>query len=155
MKKNYFILFLIFIIITSLSLNSNAKEINLTLEVANKIANKAFECAKTKGIKISVAIVNNEGNLILFNRGENSYVGSIEAAINKAKASNAFKRPTSAFTQAIKNGRIELLSIKEIIAVEGGVPIIIDNNHFGAIGISGGKSVEDEECALKSLEVLY
>ena len=90
----------------------------------------------------------------MFNRDENSYVGSIEASINKAKSSNSFKRPTSNFTNSIKGGRLELLSIKEIVAVEGGVPIMIDNNHVGAIGISGGRSIQDEECAIKALEIL-
>lgn len=154
MKNKILAFTIISIYFSLLSTKIESKENKLTLDIANKISKSAFDCAKDKSINISVAIVNSEGNLILFNRDENSYVGSIEASINKAKSSNAFKRPTSNFTNSIKGGRLELLSIKEIVAVEGGVPIIIDNNHVGAIGISGGRSIQDEECAIKALEIL-
>ncbi|MFN8575504.1 MAG: heme-binding protein [Candidatus Sericytochromatia bacterium] len=125
----------------------------LTLEIADKISKEAIKCAQEKNIKISIAIVNSEGNLVLFNRQDNSYVGSIQASIDKAKSSNAFRRPTSAFTESVKK-RVELLSIKEIVAVEGGVPITINNEHIGAVGISGGKSIEDDECAKKAVQIL-
>lgn len=153
-KKKYSIYFIFPLVFFLTVFSAESKETQLTLDLANRISKEAFACAGKKSIKISVAIVNSEGNLILFNRDENSYVGSIDASISKAKSSNDFKRPTSAFTQAIKNGRLELLSVKGIVALEGGVPIVINNQHLGSIGISGGRSVEDEECALKALEII-
>lgn len=124
-----------------------AKVAELNKEAAEKIAAKAFACGAKNGWKLSVAIVNAEGNLVLFQRGDGSYSGSIDASMEKAKSANAFQRPTSAFTQSIKDGRTGLLSMKGIVAVEGGVPLAIDGKHVGAIGISGARATEDEQCA--------
>lgn len=120
---------------------------NLELAAARKIAGKAFEYAATKSWRISVAIVNDEGNLVLFERGDGSYSGSVDAAIRKAKSANAFQRPTSDLAAAVAGGRTGILSIKDVVAVEGGVPVKIGGAHVGAVGISGAKALEDEECA--------
>lgn len=124
----------------------------LSLLQAQKLAQAAMECAQTKKISIAIAIVNTEGNLILFQRDPAAYVGSIDASIAKAKSSNAFRRATSAFTKSLKEGRLELLSLPGVIALEGGIPILLEGQHLGAIGISGGRSLEDEECAVTALE---
>ncbi len=124
----------------------------LTLEVAQKIASKASIYAKNRKWNVSIAIVNSEGNLTYFQRDENAYSGSIESALQKAKSSNAFQRPTSAFVDAVKQGRTGLLTGKDVVAIEGGVPIVIAGVHLGAIGISGARAVEDEECAKAALE---
>lgn len=133
---------------------AQAHETSLNLELARKLSHAAFDCARKQNIRISVAIVNSEGNLMLFERGDGAYSGSIDAAMAKARSSNAFQRPTSAFGQSVKEGRLQLLSVPGIVALEGGVPIVIGGLHTGAIGISGGRSTEDEACALEALKVL-
>lgn len=126
----------------------------LSLDTAKKLADRAFQYATKKSWKISVAIVNAEGNLILFERGDKSYFGSISSSQEKAQSANAFQRPTSAFVEAIKAGRTGILSGKNIVAIEGGVPIVINGIHSGAIGISGAKAIEDEETANEALTIL-
>lgn len=133
-------------------LSSFAQE--LTAEVAKKVASKAGQYASAKGWKISVAIVNSEGNLVYFERGDGTYVGSISSSIDKAESANAFQRPTSAFAEAVKSGRTGLITGKNIVAIEGGVPVIINGKHVGALGVSGAKAVEDEEIANEALKVL-
>jgi glc operon protein GlcG len=124
----------------------------LTLSDAKKIADKASEYAKKKKWSVAIAIVNSEGNLLYFQRDEKSYSGAIEASIQKAKSSNAFQRPTKAFVDGIKEGRIGLVTVKDIVAIEGGLPIVLGGAHVGAIGVSGAKATEDEECAKAALE---
>jgi len=124
----------------------------LSLEYARQIAAKAEAYGKKKGWNLSIAIVNSEGNLTYFQRDPQAYVGSIDAAIEKAKSSNAFQRPTSAFVDGIKQGRTGLVSVKGVVALEGGVPILLKGVHAGAIGVSGAKSSEDEEAAKAALE---
>lgn len=124
----------------------------LDLSMAKKVASKATECANKNNWKFSIAIVNSEGNLIYFERQDESYSGSIDSAIQKAKSSNAFQRPTSAFVDGVKQGRLGLLSVKDVVAIEGGVPILIEGKYVGAIGLSGAKSVEDEQCAKAAVE---
>lgn len=126
----------------------------LSLVEARRIADAALQCGAKNNWKLSVAIVNSEGNLALFLRGDDSYSGSIEAAIQKAKSANAFRRPTSAFVDAIKEGRTGLVTVKDIAAIEGGVPIQRNGTHLGAIGISGARSTEDAECAQLAVKSL-
>lgn len=121
--------------------------IALDLATAKKVAEAAADYGQKKTWKLSVSIVNSEGNLVYFQRGDGTYSGSIEAAIAKAKSANAFQRPTSAFVQGIKEGRNGLLSVPGVVAIEGGVPIVVEGQHVGAIGVSGAKSTEDEEAA--------
>jgi len=128
------------------------KPVELSLEVAQKLAGKAAACGKKNNWKLSIAIVNSEGSLIYFQRGDGSYVGSINAAIDKAKSANAFQRPTKAFVDGLKDGRVGLLTVKDIVAIEGGLPIQLGEGHAGAIGISGAKAHEDEQCAKAALE---
>lgn len=123
----------------------------LSLQEAQKIAQKAEKYAQKKNWKVSIAIVNSEGNLLLFQRGDGSYSGSIESAINKARSSNAFQRPTSAFADSIKQGRLGIVGVHDILPIEGGIPIVLGGHHAGAIGISGAKAIEDEEVAKNAL----
>ena len=66
----------------------------------------------------------------------------------------AFRLPTSEFEKKVKEGYLNFLSVKSIVAIAGGVPLIKDNIHYGSIGISGAKSFEDEKCALAGASIL-
>jgi uncharacterized protein GlcG (DUF336 family) len=144
---------LLFLLITlALNVYGLNKPVELNLETAQKIANKAEACGKKNNWKLSVSIVNSEGNLLYFQRGDGSYSGSIEASIDKAKSANAFQRPTKAFVEGLKEGRIGLMTVKDIVGIEGGLPIQFGEKHVGAIGVSGAKSSEDEQCAKAALE---
>lgn len=126
---------------------------SLNLDFAKKIVVKAIECGKKNNWNLSIAIVNAEGRLLAFARMDNSYVGSIQASMDKAISSNAFQRPTKVFADAVNNdGRVGLLSVKDVVANEGGLPISISGKHTGAIGISGAKAIEDEQCAYEALK---
>ncbi len=148
MKKYIFA----FAVLCSSAAYSDEKAKELSLEVAQSIASKAAACGKKNNWSLSVAIVNAEGNLLYFQRGDGSYVGSIEASLDKAKSANAFQRPTKSFVDGIKEGRIGLVTVKNIVAIEGGLPIQLGGKHVGAIGISGAKATEDEKCAKAAIE---
>lgn len=126
----------------------------LNLVTAKKLAEAADAYGKSKNWSLSIAVVNDEGGLLYFQRSDNAYSGSIDAAIAKAKSSNAFQRPSSAFVQGLKDGRTGLLSVPGVVAIEGGVPILIEGRHVGAIGVSGAKATEDEEAAMAALKNL-
>ena len=128
------------------------KQKTLTLELAKKIATKAESYSKKKGWKISITIVNSEGNLMYFQRDPEAYVGSIEVSMQKAVSSNDFQRPTSAFVEAVKQGRTGIIGLKNVVALEGGVPIMLSGKFVGAIGVSGAKSTEDEETAKAAVD---
>jgi glc operon protein GlcG len=145
---------LFFTAILSNSLSAAEPPGTLTLEVAQKLANKAANYARKKKWAVSIAVVNADGNLIYFQRDDHSYSGSIEVSIQKARSASAFQRPTSAFAELIKQGRLGILAGKDIVPIEGGLPIVLSGKHAGAIGISGAKATEDEECGKAALASL-
>lgn len=150
--SRYFKTMTIFLILISSLISAAEKPKSLTLEYAQAVAAKAEDHAKKKGWKVSIAIVNQEGNLLYFQRNPEAYSGSIDVSIQKARSANAFQRPTSAFVEAVKQGRIGMIGVKDVVAIEGGVPIVISGKHVGAIAVSGAKAIEDEETALAGLE---
>ena len=87
-----------------------------------------------------------------FQRDPEAYVGSIEVSMQKAVSSNDFQRPTSAFVEAVKQGRTGIIGLKNVVALEGGVPIMLSGKFVGAIGVSGAKSTEDEETAKAAVD---
>jgi glc operon protein GlcG len=142
-----------FILVTCLLWTGLAWANALTLSVAKKLADHAASFAAEKSWNVTVAIVNAEGNLVYFQRGDGTYVGSIESAQQKALSANAFRRPTSAFVEAVKT-KPGLVTGKNVVAIEGGVPVMLNGIHVGAIGVSGARAVEDEEVANAALKKL-
>jgi glc operon protein GlcG len=125
----------------------------ITLEMAKKIASAAEAFAITKQWPIAVAIVDTGGNLVLFEKMENTQIASIDVAIGKAKTANNFKRPTKAMEDVIAGGGagLRLLAVPGVFPVEGGDPILVNGKIIGAIGISGMQPPQDEEVARAGL----
>lgn len=117
---------------------------NVSLATAKKVAAAAAaEAAKLK-INVVTAIVDTGGNLVYLERFDVVQWGSIDVAVNKAKSSAMFKRPTKAFENVLSGGgNVTYLTLDGIRAIEGGVPIIENGRIIGAIGVSGGSSAQD------------
>jgi glc operon protein GlcG len=79
----------------------------------------------------------------------NTQLGSAEVAIDKARTAALFKRPTRAFQDVVAAGGegLRVLSLKGVVAVEGGIPLVMDGKIVGAIGVSGATSAQDAQCA--------
>lgn len=126
----------------------------LTLELAKKISAKAeAEAAKNKWTVV-IAIVDDGGNLLHLARMDGTQIGSIDVALEKAKTALKFKRATKVFEDMIGGGRNAALSLPGVVAIEGGVPLVVDGTYVGAIGISGAKSSEDGLVAAAAITVL-
>ncbi len=151
--KNFYLL----VTILSWVLCSGAharKRTGLDLELAKDIAAKVSAFASKNKWAVSIAIVDNGGNLLYFERDTEAYTGSLEASIQKARSANAFRRSTKAFAESLATGRTGLLAVKDIVPIEGGLPIALDGKHLGGIGVSGAKSAEDEQAAQAGLATL-
>ena len=122
----------------------------LTLAEANRIVEGAIAAANEMGIKINVAVCDAGGRLIAFNRMDGAIWAGVYGSQGKAVASVAFGR-TSGELQERANSPI----VSGILAAEGGhgipsqggVPIVRDGAVEGAVGVGGGTSQEDEDCA--------
>ena len=140
-----------FIAVTALGCFSVSAQVierkTLSLEAAKKIAAAAeVEAARNKW-NVVIAIVDDGGHLLLLQRMDGAQFGSIDVAQRKARTSSAFKRSTKVFEDAIAGGRNALLSLDQAVALEGGLPIAINGQVVGAIGVSGVTSQQDGQIA--------
>ena len=112
---------------------------------AKTIAAAAVAEAKKNQWTMAIAIVDTAGDLVYFEKMDNTQVGSVDVAIVKARSSARFKRPTKAFQDALAAGGEgwRILSLDGAVAVEGGLPLIVGGKIIGAIGASGGASQQD------------
>ena len=126
----------------------------LTLEVARQMAAAAeAEAAKNKWNMV-IAIVDDGGNLVYLERMDETQIGSIEVAQQKAQSAIKFKRPTKALEDAVAGGRTAVLKLPGAMPIEGGLPITVDGKIIGAIGVSGAASGQDAQCARAGLDAL-
>jgi uncharacterized protein GlcG (DUF336 family) len=126
----------------------------LTLEVVKKIAAASGQFAQKKRWNVVIAIVDDGGHLVYFERMDGVQTGSIEVAIQKAKTAVAFKRPTRLFEEAVAKGRTVLVSLPGGMPFEGGVPITVGKQVIGAVGVSGVTAQQDGMIAQAGVDAL-
>ena len=121
----------------------------IALEVAKKAAAPALAEAVRNNWAMAVAVVDTAGDLVYFERMDATQVGSVTIAMDKARSAARFKRPTKAFQDTLAAGGdgLRVLGLDGAVPVDGGVPIAIDGKIVGAIGVSGGTSAQDGQCA--------
>jgi uncharacterized protein GlcG (DUF336 family) len=135
---------------------SNMYGPTITAEQAKTAAAAAVAEARKNQWTMAIAIVDPAGDLVYFEKMDNTQVGSVDVAIAKARSSARFKRPTKAFQDALAGGGEgwRILSLDGAVAVEGGVPLVAGGKIIGAIGASGGSSQQDGVTAAAGVSTL-
>jgi uncharacterized protein GlcG (DUF336 family) len=118
---------------------------SITADQAKTVAAAALAEARKNQFTMAVAIVDPHGDLVYFEKMDQTQLGSVDVSIAKARSSARFKRPTKAFQDALAAGGEgwRILSLDGAVAVEGGVPLVVGGRIVGAIGASGGTSQQD------------
>ncbi len=117
-------------------------------------AKKAMTGAEAEAVKnkwnVVIAIVDSGGNLVMLQRMDNTQFGSIDVAKSKAHTAVAFRRPTKVFQDLIGQGgpNLRLLNLQGASLLEGGVPIVVNGQIVGGIGVSGVTSEQDAQIAM-------
>jgi uncharacterized protein GlcG (DUF336 family) len=123
----------------------------MTMDKAWLIVEAAIEKAKQIGQPMNIAIVDAGANLMAFTRMDGAWLGSIDIAINKAFTAKAFdtstlelgrnSQPSNQFfgIHASNHGRVMIFA--------GGVPLKLNGQIVGAVGVSGGSGEQDEAVA--------
>lgn len=129
---------------------------SISLENAKKAAAPALAEARKNNWNMAVAIVDPDGNLVYYEKMDNTQVGSSDVCISKARSAARFKRPTKAFQDALAAGGagLRILRIEGAVPVEGGIPLLMDGKIVGAIGVSGDTSEHDAQCAKAGADTL-
>ncbi len=121
------------------------------LELAKKIAAGAAAESKKNGWRMAIAVVDNHGFLVYYERMDDTQTASVQIALDKAKTAAMLRRPTKALEDAIVKGRVVLMSIAAS-PVEGGLPIMSGGKVIGGIGVSGANSDQDAQAATAGLK---
>ena len=128
----------------------------ISLEAAKKIAAPALAEAARNHWTIAVAIVDPAGNLVYYEKMDNTQLGSANVSVDKARSAARFKRPTKEFQDALAGGGagLRILGLDGAVPVEGGFPLVSDGKIVGAIGASGATSAQDAQCAKAGADTL-
>src|SRR5690606_38589785 len=115
----------------------------LTLEEAQLMMAAAEKRAKKDNWNVVISVVDAGGHLICLHRMDGAQIGSVEVSQQKAKTAVYFKRPTKVFQDLVAGGNTAILGLPNVVASEGGLPIIHEGKVIGAIGVSGVTSAQD------------
>ena len=127
----------------------------LTLEDVKKIAAAAEGEALRNNWAVSIAIVDDGGHQLWFQRLDGAAPISSHIAPAKARTAALGRRESKVYEDLINNGRTSFLSAPELEGMlEGGVPVVIDGHVIGAVGVSGVKSTEDAQVAKAGIAAL-
>ncbi len=128
----------------------------LTLEGAKKVIAAAVAEAKSKNAPGgAIAVVDEGGNLVAVERLDNTFAAGANISIGKARTAVLFKRPTKFFEDVINKGRTAMTTLNDFTPLQGGIPIIVDGQVIGGVGVSGATSAQqDEELAIAGANAL-
>lgn len=143
--------------LTTFATAQTTEKKSLTIEGAKKVIAAAVAYAKKNNAPGGViAVVDDGGNLMALERLDGTFAAGANISIGKARTAVLFKRPTKAFEDIIKNGRTAMVALPDayFTPLQGGVPITIDGQIVGGVGVSGASSAQqDEELAMAGANV--
>ena len=126
----------------------------ITLEAAKGMAAAAQAEARRNNWNVAIAIVDSYGGLVYFERLDGTQPASLDIAVQKAQTAARFKRPTKALDDAVSAGRVAFMAVEGIMPLEGGIPIVVDGETIGAVGVSGVTSQQDAQVAQAGIDAL-
>jgi uncharacterized protein GlcG (DUF336 family)/mannose-6-phosphate isomerase-like protein (cupin superfamily) len=127
----------------------------LTLDGARRVVAAAVTEAKKRNTTGVIAVVDEGGNTIALERLDRTFAAGATISIGKARTAVLFQRPTKVFEDIIRNGRTPMVALNDFTPLQGGIPIVVDGQVVGGVGVSGAASAqEDEELALAGANAL-
>ena len=118
---------------------------SITLEKADQLVNAVQAEAKKRNWKMNIAVVDPSGALISFKRMDGAQSASIAIAEHKARAAARYRRETKLFENAVNIAKLNyVVTLDDVIASRGGIPLVENGKLIGAIGCSGGTGSQDE-----------
>jgi glc operon protein GlcG len=126
----------------------------ITLERADTVLAGALAEARGRSWKMVCAVVDSGASLVSFKRMDGAQLASVEIAPHKARAAARYRRETKAFEAGVQGGLNYLITLDDVIASRGGIPLVEGGRLIGAIGCSGGTGSQDEVTARAGVAAL-
>jgi len=129
---------------------------NITLELAKKVIAAGEAEARKNGWPMAIAIMDTAGQLVAFQKIDDTQTASVDIAQDKGRSAAIYRRPTKVMEDAVAAGGagVRFLNLRGASAVEGGVPLVLNGKIIGAVGVSGGTSPQDGVVAKAGAEAL-
>ena len=129
---------------------------SVTLDQAKKAAATALAEVRANNWIMAVAVVDTAGLLVYFEKMDGTQNGSVAVAQAKARSAALFQRPTKAFQDSLASGGdgLRVLALEGAVPIDGGLPLLVGRQIVGAIGLSGGTSAQDGQCAQAGVDAL-
>jgi glc operon protein GlcG len=122
---------------------------SLTMDGARRVITAAVAEASNKKTTGVIAVVDNGGNLMALERIDGTFAAGANISIGKARTALLFQKPTKVFEDIVNKGRTAMVALDGFTPLQGGVPITVDGQIVGAVGVSGAASAQqDEELAM-------
>jgi uncharacterized protein GlcG (DUF336 family) len=119
----------------------------LTLDMAKKCLVAGEAESKKNSWNMAIAIVDDGGHLVAFSKMDNTQIGSVLIALEKAKTASLFRRPSKVFEDAVAGGRMVILGLPGATPIDGGLPLALDGKVMGGVGVSGETGAQDAQVA--------
>ncbi|WP_249110430.1 GlcG/HbpS family heme-binding protein [Neokomagataea anthophila] len=129
-----------------------AQEPAVNLQNALHFINQAHTEATNDHARVAIAVVDEGGNLVAFQRMDGTQLGSTELAIRKAKTALSFSRPTVDMEHALNKGNFMIATLPNALPAGGGYPITVNGHIIGALGLSGGEGETDARLAQAAVQ---
>lgn len=132
---------------------STKKALNLATIKAMVAAAEAEE--KKRDVQVTICIVDDSGNLLFLEKADGAGLNTVDFAQRKARHSAYFRSPSKVGADSLKGGNTSLLAVPQAFPMQGGVPIKVDGETIGAIGVSGAASEVDEAIGMAAIEAVF
>ena len=127
----------------------------VNLEQAKKAAAAAQDFAAKNGWTMAISVAGPSGDLVYFQKMDNTQFASIAISQHKARAAATFRRPTKVFEDRIATpAGVPALTLDGVIASEGGIPLVMGGKIVGALGCSGGTGPQDGQACQAGIDAM-
>jgi len=128
----------------------------INLELARKAADAAMAEAKKNGWFMAISVVSPSGDLVYFQKMDNTQYASVTISQHKARAAAIFRRPTKVFEDNLGKGSefIYQMTLDGMIGSQGGFPLAVGGKIVGAIGCSGGTGAQDSQTCMAGVDIV-
>ena len=127
----------------------------ITREAAEALVAATSAAARDIGIRATIAVTDAGGHLVAFARDDGAPFLTANVAIDKAWTAASFGLPTHVWADVIANPQVASLAHQpRLVAVGGGVPVVVDGRVVGGVGVSGGNAQQDRDAAEVALKAL-
>ena len=124
---------------------------DISAATAMTIASVAMADCKAKGWNVSIAVVGRNGEIILHARGDNTGPHTMDNSFRKAYTSRTFRIPSGEMVKRLKdNPQLSLVTLPNVVAGQGALPIKIGEDVVGAAGASGAPGGEKDEACIQA-----